>query len=492
MKTIVIKSILCPAMLLGASAWTAQAQAPIRFYNSGSTGADGPFTPTVATAGSNFTVNGVSPALGVKVFAGTIGGTAAYFVDVPLRSNGVYNFTAITIPKNMRIRFLLDATQLDSPPPVIFLATGDILLKGEISVTPKDTAWAYSSAPSQDPYDSGNDLGGNRWIPGPGGYRGGKAPTEPGTGPSAGLYDRRGGGQENFCLPLVGGSGASYSTSSPGGPGWGGAGVIYLASSGKVTFDGDYGATSRGLMFGYSYYGWGETGGGSGMAAVFANEVYGTPRTYDNSRLLVSACRQEVVLGKGSHGEGSWYPFWSTGIMGYNMPTNPLVRIIQVGTNAIPDTASQTDVFVVPSSGSNVVTIETRNLPTNITFTIYASRLGMDMTYNNSQQSYDCPPTVSFGGGIARASTSAVQITSGYQFLTARAKFVLQTAMAPTFQGEPLREWRFELDPSGNQRAMYATAKGAVLSQEAAMRLALEQGKWEFIRTFGGQATPQS
>ena len=228
------------------------------------------------------------------------------------------------------------------------------------------------------------------------------------------------------------------------------------------------------------------------MAAVFANEVYGTPRTYDNSRLLVSACRQEVVLGKGSHGEGSWYPFWSTGIMGYNMPTNPLVRIIQVGTNAIPDTASQTDVFVVPSSGSNVVTIETRNLPTNITFTIYASRLGMDMTYNNSQQSYDCPPTVSFGGGIARASTSAVQITSGYQFLTARAKFVLQTAMAPTFQGEPLREWRFELDPSGNQRAMYATAKGAVLSQEAAMRLALEQGKWEFIRTFGGQATPQS
>ena len=236
MKTIVIKSILCPAMLLGASAWTAQAQAPIRFYNSGSTGADGPFTPTVATAGSNFTVNGVSPALGVKVFAGTIGGTAAYFVDVPLRSNGVYNFTAITIPKNMRIRFLLDATQLDSPPPVIFLATGDILLKGEISVTPKDTAWAYSSAPSQDPYDSGNDLGGNRWIPGPGGYRGGKAPTEPGTGPSAGLYDRRGGGQENFGLPLVGGSGASYSTSSPGGPGWGGGGCDLLGELWKGDF----------------------------------------------------------------------------------------------------------------------------------------------------------------------------------------------------------------------------------------------------------------
>lgn len=487
MKNITAKYLLGSAVLLGVGAWTTHAQSPIRFYSSGSTGADGLFTPTVTTAGSNLVVNGVSAGLGVKVFAGTIGGTASYFVDVPLRTNGLYNFTAITIPKNMRIRFLLSSNQLDSPPPVIFLATQDVLLQGEISVTAKDTAWAYNNQPSGDPYD-GQDSP-SHYIPGPGGFRGGTNSTEPGTGPLYGLYPNNTGGGQSFCLPLVGGSGASYHTSY--GQGYGGCGVIYLASSGKITFDADYGATSRGLMIGAT--GWYGDAGGFGMAAIFANEVYGTPRTVNvgYSRLLVAACRQEYVIPDQGNGAGSKYPFWSTGIMGYNMPTNPLVRIVQVGTNTIPDTASQTDVFTVPTATTNLVTIETRNLTNGLTFTIYASRLNMDMSYNGSQQGYDCPPTVSIGGGVARASTM-VQFNSGYQFLTAKAKYSILTAMAPTFQGDPLKEWRYELDPNGNQRAMYATAKGAVLSHEAAMRLAVEQGKWDFIRAFSGQFQPQS
>ena len=485
MKNTTLKHLFWTACVAFASGSAAFAQA-ISFYNSGSTGADGPFAPVVTASGTSNMVSGVSIP-GVRAIQDTLSSTTIYYIDVPLRTNGLYNFTTISIPMNMRVRFIVNSNQLDSPPPVIFLAMGDVTISGEIGLTAKDTSGAYVGGSSIYADNDSHDATGPRWIPGPGGFRGGAVDKDSGMGTSPGIYSNRQGGSENFCLPLVGGSGASWYPGSGDsyGAGFGGSGVIYLASSTKIIFDANYGVTSRGIMFQYSRYSWNvDNRAGSGMAALFANQIVGSPRSSDNTRMLISACQQQVVIGT------SIYPMWSTGIIGNNVPTNPSVNIVMVGTNSIPTTNSQTTIYPVSAPGQYPVTVQTMNLPANIVFNITAYQLNQDGTYNGSSTTYVTTPTVSQGGGLCTASVN-VTINSGYQFLTSRAKSSITVAMAPTFDGSPVDEWRWDMDRNGKVHTLYATAAGAMLSQEAVMRLAMDQGKWEFVRAYGGQSIPK-
>ena len=482
------KQLFWSLLMAGVGTVSALAQSTLNFYNSGSTGADGPFYPQVTVVGNSNQLSGVNIP-GARAIQDSFGGTTVYYIDVPLRTNGLYNFTTITIPLNMRVRFVLSSNQLDSPPPVIFLATGDVTIAGEIGLTSKDTAAAYVGGSSYYADNDGYDGTGPRWIPGPGGFRGGQVDGDSGLGTQAGIYRSRAGGSESFCLPLVGGSGASYCTDylpsyNYHGIGSGGSGVFYLSSSTKITFDSNYGATSRGIMFRYSFYNWNggsySQPGGTGMAALFANQIFGTPRTSDNTRTLFSACQQQVVQGS------SIYPMWSTGIYGNNVPVNPSVNITLVGTNAIPLTNTSNTIYPMPSPGSYAVTVTTQNLPTNIVFNVTSYLLNMDQSYNGTANTYVTPPTTPNGDGTSSAIVN-VTISSGYQYLVARAKNAITVAMAPDYQGSPIKECQWATDQNGNTHTTYVTASGAMLSQEAAMRLAVEQGKWDFVRTYGGQ-----
>src|SRR6476661_9551023 len=69
-------------------------------FNSGSTGADGEFKPTVSK-------------------------------EVPVPPSGVFNYTSVLIPKDVVITYKKNATNT----PVVILATGDVTIVGTIDIS---------------------------------------------------------------------------------------------------------------------------------------------------------------------------------------------------------------------------------------------------------------------------------------------------------------------------------------------------------------------
>ena len=69
-------------------------------FNSGSTGADGPFAPTVNTT-------------------------------VPLPPSGIFNFTSVTIPVGVTVKFQRNVTNT----PVVILASGDVTIAGTLDIS---------------------------------------------------------------------------------------------------------------------------------------------------------------------------------------------------------------------------------------------------------------------------------------------------------------------------------------------------------------------
>jgi hypothetical protein len=189
-------------------------------FSSGSTGTDGALTPTANTT-----------------------------LVVP--DHGVFNFTTVTIPSGITVRF----ARGNGNAPVMLLASGNVTIAGTIDV----------SGTSGGNAASGTLLGSNAGLGGPGGFDGGNgsngiASTVGGTGlgpggggPGTGAGFATTGavvsatgtpgtpyGNEEL-LPLIGGSGgggggAGLGSTSAGGGGGGGA--IVIASSATLTLTG--------------------------------------------------------------------------------------------------------------------------------------------------------------------------------------------------------------------------------------------------------------
>lgn len=255
-------------------------------FNSGSTGADGAFAPTVNTT-------------------------------VPLPPSGILNFTSVTIPTGVTVKFQRNATNT----PVVILASGDVTIAGTLDVR-GEPAPGVGAAGSGAQGDDGQPGRG-----GPGGFDGGKGGLPvvaglggTGLGPGAGNPGRfvpsgdtcvsgsswasggTGGGfgavaansdrdsvnctsatppynhtralggaayGSSILLPLLGGSGGGGGgggVTYDGGGGGGGGGAILIAASGVVTVsgsllaDGGAGAAGSGAGIG------GAGGGGAGGA----------------------------------------------------------------------------------------------------------------------------------------------------------------------------------------------------------------------------------
>lgn len=243
-------------------------------FDSGSTGADGAFSPTVNT-------------------------------QLQLPPSGVFNFTTVNIPAGVTVTFKKNTTNT----PVVILASGNVTIAGILQVGGTNAA----SAGARDDGNLGDD--GTPGIGGAGGYDGGRggasaasgAKTEggKGLGPGGGarglLVDHngtprtlggagggfgtegtncwpwtsvaicKGGGAygSSALLPLIGGSGGGGGAGGNafgGAGGGGGGGALLIASSvtinltGTILANGGGGGTTGGIDAG------GAGGGGSGGA----------------------------------------------------------------------------------------------------------------------------------------------------------------------------------------------------------------------------------
>jgi hypothetical protein len=207
-------------------------------FSSGSSGADGVFAPT---ASQNLTV----------------------------RPGGVYNYTTVTIPANVTVRYFKNTDNA----PVVILATGDVTIEGSIVVSGID-----GGNNSQTPQPGGQG--------GPGGFAGGMSgyptggfvPTSgqgPGGGASAGNVGMGGvyGAPTSFVglTPLFGGSGGGAGVGffsggpSSGAAGGGGGGAILIASSTRIQINGRV-LANGGLSFGGVFNCATQGGPGSGGA----------------------------------------------------------------------------------------------------------------------------------------------------------------------------------------------------------------------------------
>lgn len=457
------------AALLGGLTLAAYGQS-MPVYNSGSTGADGAFNPVLT--GTNLT--------GVPAGCTWYASGPITYINVPLNPSGVYNFTTITIPANYRVRFLPNANNT----PVVWLATGDITIGGEISVGAADTQAAIGSAPNLET------------IPGPGGFAGGY--TGPGGGPYGGIWDGghvygEGGnaGATPLSLPLAGGSGGGK---TPSGNGSGGGGVIYLASSTKIIFSPDCGDTPNGIIVdaGPGYYlgplnGWARFRGmgGFGAAGLFANEIVGPVRSHPVDRHLATWFRtmDRILVVANKHDSATVgqraYPGTLSGV---SLAATPSAFINSIGGVQIPQNPGTT-IYAVPQAGTNAVQILTANLPLGIVFAVGTTLL--DPTSGGmvgSTTNVNFPATTAWTNANWGTTTGDVVIGGGQvSLITAVATAPVLIALAPTYDGSPVTEFQLAVDSRGKLTRQFVTAKGAILSYEAAMSLAMQQGKWQFL-----------
>ena len=415
-------AMIAAALSLFCAVATAQAQ---NNFNSGSTGADGPFAPTVTQS-----------------------------VAVP--DSGVFNFTTVNIPTGVTITFTRNATNK----PLTILASGDVVITGTINIDgkPGNTNGlgglggpggssggsggygfdqSFSGVPGDGPSGGGGGIGGatitgtNVGDGGGGGY--GLAGTNGGGGTNGGVGGPRFGAVT--ILPLIGGSGGgagAASANTRGGPGGGGGGAILIASSGTITLNGTI-FSRGGIGSGCCTFFSGGGGGAGGAIRLISNTFTGTGTM--NVSGGTGAGGNFHSGGSGGQGYVRVEAFDKNNFTGSTTPTNiisfalphpitppnaPSLRIASVGGVNAPATpvGSLQGVpdIIVSSSQPNPLTValEGANLPvgTIVQVTLTPST-GNRTTVQSSglagtEAASTASASVTLPGGITVVSASAV------------------------------------------------------------------------------------
>lgn len=384
-------------------------------FNSGSTGADGAFSPTLNT-------------------------------DVTLPPSGILNYTTFNIPSGVKVTFIKNAANT----PVYILTTGNVTIAGTIDIRGGDAA-AVGTA-------GGGALGddGNPGLAGPGGFDGGRGGRQdaalaaaairagaglgPGGGPGGreggdgcgayGYYPRIGTGGahvtnayspyafwncgstypvtifaksygSSLLQPLIGGSGGGGGrggTAYPGSGGGGGGGAILIASSTTISVTGVINA--RGGDGGdIAGTGSGErgSGGAGGAIRLVANAISGNGQLLADGGCIINAGTARSNCGAdggnaqygGSGGRirleapsvtfsgtispngGSYYAVSATPAPVF-IAGAPTLRIASVAGQAVPAVPTGVADVTLPASttGPVVVTFATTNVPAGNTVTL--------------------------------------------------------------------------------------------------------------------------
>jgi hypothetical protein len=288
-------------------------------FSSGSTGADGALDVTTST-------------------------------NLDLPPNGIFNFTTITVAPGATLRFNRNALNT----PAYMLATGDVTILGLIDVSGEGPTGL---------------LGGRG---GPGGFDGGYGasqgfPAGDGQGPGGGranphenaVFSEVDGSNTNvygntLLSPLIGGSGGSGGVQGGGG----GGGAILIASSTKVTVDGNI--LSSG---GFPSSGNGSSGAirivapivsGSGSLEV-GQTSSGRTRIDSTDRFAHRTLR---LTGKGTRGSQMFvFP-----------PGNPKLDIVNAAGTQIPEGTSTPVTVNLPvgSSTDQIIRVQARNFTNDV------------------------------------------------------------------------------------------------------------------------------
>jgi hypothetical protein len=439
--------------------WSGHANAA---FISGSTGADGAFSPT-----ANVTV------------------------QVP--ASGIFNYTTVTIPAGVTVTYTPNAANT----PVYMLATGNVIINGTISIAgglANNTTQSGQGGPGG--YNGG--TGGSTGLPGgnglgPGGGQGGIDTNHyhgggGGYGTAGSAYstsDGTGGttyGNAALVVPLIGGSGGggsagntAYGGATYGYGGGGGGGVILIASSGTITISGsviaDGGLAYNGMDYNNYHYcstynGYNFAGAGSGGAIkIQANTITGSG--YISAQ---GGCGTSPIAGgagyirleaySNSFAAGTNPPYT------YGQPTSafvsnsPSLSITSVGgiavTNAMGSYA-QPDV-ILPSSTTNPVPIglSALNIPVGTT---------INVTVVPQYGANSSVTTILTGTNNSSSGNVNVTLSTLYaNVIEAEATFSLQVSMY--WNGEKIDKVKVASRVGGKSEATYITDSGKTIREE--------------------------
>lgn len=428
-------------------------------FDSGSSGADGAFTPTANTV-----------------------------LQVP--ESGIFNYTTVNIPAGVTITF----TKNSKNTPVTILAIGDVTIAGTVTLNGANGGILIPGAGNVGGFDGGSGgtvLKSGKRGDGTGGgfggllnaseYRasggggGGGFGTGGGNGTTWSTSGGAGGvvyGNENV-VPAIGGSGGGGgggTTTYTGGGGGGGGGSIVIASSGTISVSGTI--TANGGTGGYGESncgGAGGAGGGSGGSIrLIANIVTGNG-TITATGGGGSGCNNPG--GGGGAGRirfDAWSltrtavcsPYASTGYPYSVVPqAMPVLSIMSVGGMQTPTTskgAITAPDMMLPYNTQNPVTIVVSgtNIPVGTTVTVKASpAIGSAVSQSGAL------------AGTSDSSTVSVQLTISLSYPSIITASVTLTVTAsnggPIFaQGERVEKIRIDTAAGGGSTMTYITESG--------------------------------
>lgn len=457
-------------------------------FNSGSTGADGAFNPTVSQ-------------------------------QITLPDSGVFNYTSVNIPAGVTISYKRNAANT----PVVILATGDVNIAGIL--------WISASA-SPDVGAGGNGNVGDDGLPGyggPGGYNGGQGGTPAastahrnggnGLGPGGGghgnyaatiwntLSARTGGGggfsanpgtdtSTNACagvggasygssalLPLIGGSGGgggAGGSAFTGSGGGGGGGAVLIAASGTINVSGniyaDGGAAGTSAGDGRGAPGGGGAGGAvrlvattvAGNGGIFARG--GTSPSASATMTGYYVCTK-LPQADGSAGRvrieaenmtrtAASNPAHSFGAPGLLFVAGlPTLRISSVAGVAAPPNPTGNADITLPSGTANPVTVTfaTTGVPVGNTV-----KLTVTPSYGAPVSAISPAITGTTENGAASVTVS---LPTGPSVLMAQTTYTIVAAL-----GDALSRY------AGNERVEKITLT-ASLGQPSTMKLITVSGK---------------
>lgn len=455
-------------MLLALAGWSGAALAGD--FISGSTGADGSFSPT-----------------------------ADVVLQVP--PSGIFNFTDVNIPGGVTVTFAKNAVNS----PVVMLATGNVVVAGTIDLSGKsaaDTRYTQINYPEAGAGGPGGYSGGRGGDAagghggqgfGPGGGRGGA------TNASCSGYPEGGGGAgyfsvgqasgcirnygnsssrhgtagpsygSNTMLPLLGGSGggggagAVNASGAPGGGGGGGGGALLIAAtkgvtvSGSLLANGGKGAGTVSCSFSTSN----DSGSGGGGSGGFIRIL--TPAYTGGGNISVAGgvggCNgslQNYGGGNGSVGRFSVETLIGGTLSFAGLPTVTITKVAGLAVPTVPTGASDVS---LPLSQNNPVVVEiaANNIPLAATI-----KLTMTPAHSGDAVSVDAAP---LSGSFENSITSAsITIPNGPSVLMAQVSYTLTVAMGETLStyamGERVERVMLSSALGGESKVTLITASG--------------------------------
>lgn len=394
--------------------WTSIVSA--QTFNSGSTGANGAFSPATNTT-------------------------------LTMPPDGIFHYTTINIPAGVTVTFLKNAANT----PVTMLATSDVTIAGTININGQNGLPSSASGPAVNSGGAG----------GPGGFSGGQGgargttnnPGSAGQGPGGGAAGAGGtfGPTSAFVglIPLFGGSGGgggAGSTDFSGQSGAGGGGAIVVASSTRIIVTGTISASG-----GRATPCAGGANGSGGAIRLVAPEVSG------NGILQANGFTSCSSNGDGRPGgirleaftlgfTGTLDPVPSTSVAPgpitassnpalINLPTLTISSVGGVSPPSTPAASYTTADIALPAGTTNPVSI-TLNVTNTPIDTIFKVKLIPQFA------AHTVVSAAALTGNFASSTTTAsVTFPAGQvSIINAYAEFTLPSQMAglyPLIDGEP-------------------------------------------------------